>query len=100
MLSESRVQTQEHYEADQENALNLELMRRIDAQYLKTLFDGYRRMTVYLCEQGFAVNPKRVQRLMHTVMGIQALYPKPHNRDERGPPCLPLFATQFGNHAP
>jgi len=52
-------------------------MRLIDAQYLKTPFYGYRRMTAYLREQGYAVNPKRVQRLMHHVMGIQAIYPKP-----------------------
>ena len=57
------------YEPAQESALNLELMRLIDAQYLKTPFYGYRRMTVSLRRQGYAVNPKRVQRLMHVVMG-------------------------------
>jgi len=66
-----------YYEPAQESALNLELLRRIDVQYLKTPFYGYRRMTVCLCEQGYAVNPKRVRRLMHTVMGIQAVYPQP-----------------------
>jgi len=67
-----------YYEPAQESSLNLELTRRIDAQYLKTPFYGYRRMTVCLRRQGYAVNPKRVRRLMHTVMGIHALYPKPH----------------------
>jgi len=66
-----------YYTPAEENILNLELMRLIDAQYLKTPFYGYRRMTVVLREQGYAINPKRVQRLMHTVMGIQAVYPKP-----------------------
>ena len=66
-----------YYTPAQETPLNLELMRLIDAQYLKTPFYGYRRMTAYLRAQGYAVNPKRVQRLMHRVMGIQAIYPKP-----------------------
>ena len=66
-----------YYTPAPESTRNLELMRLIDAQYLKTPFYGYRRMTIALREQGYAVNPKRVQRLMHTVMGIQAVYPKP-----------------------
>ena len=66
-----------YYTPAQESTLNLELMQLIDAQYLKTPFYGYRRMTVLLREQGYAINPKRVQRLMHTVMGMQAVYPKP-----------------------
>ena len=61
-----------YYTPAQETPLNLELMRLIDAQYLKTPFYGYRRMTAYLRAQGYAVNPKRVQRLMHRVMGILA----------------------------
>ena len=69
--------TSYYYTPAQETPLNLELMRLIDAQYLKTPFYGYRRMTAYLRAQGYAVNPKRVQRLMHRVMGIQAIYPKP-----------------------
>ena len=66
-----------YYEPAQESALNLELLRRIDVQYLKTPFYGYRRMTVCLCRQGYAINSKRIQRLMHIVMGTQAVYPKP-----------------------
>ncbi len=58
-----------YYEPARESALNLELMRRIDAQYLKTPFYGYRRMTVCLRRQGYAINAKRIQRLMHIVMG-------------------------------
>ena len=66
-----------YYTSAQESALNLELMRLIDKQPLKTPFYGYRRMAIFLREQGFVVNPKRVQRLMHAVLGIQAVYPKP-----------------------
>ena len=52
------------------------LLRLIDEQYLKTPFYGSRRMTVHLRQQGFSVNRKRVQRLMHQ-LGLQAIYPKP-----------------------
>jgi putative transposase len=65
-----------YYVPASESALNLQLMRLIDEQYLRTPFYGWPRMTVYLQNQGYAVNHKRVQRLMHK-MGIQALYPKP-----------------------
>ena len=58
-----------------ESALNLELMRCIDEQYLKTPFYGWPRMTAQLQRLGYEVNHKRVQRLMQ-VMGLQALYPK------------------------
>lgn len=50
-------------------------MRRIDEQYTQTPFYGSRRMTVRLREQGYAVNRKRVQRLMRR-MGVEAVYPK------------------------
>jgi putative transposase len=50
-------------------------MRRIDEQYLRAPFYGARRMTQWLAREGYAVNRKRVQRLMR-VMGIQAIYPK------------------------
>jgi putative transposase len=58
-----------------ESRLNLELMRRIDEQYLKTPFYGGRRMTVTLNSQGYDINHKRIARLMQ-VMGIQAIYPR------------------------
>jgi putative transposase len=50
-------------------------MRLIDEQYTKTPFYGRPRMTAYLRRQGYQVNHKRVQRLMHK-MGLQAIYPK------------------------
>jgi len=34
-------------------------------------------MTAYLRHQGYAINPKRVRRLLH-LMGLQAIYPKRH----------------------
>jgi putative transposase len=58
-----------------ETALNLHLMRLIEEQYLRTPFYGYPKMTVELRRQGYAVNRKRVARLMQK-MGLQALFPR------------------------
>lgn len=52
------------------------LLRLLDEQYLKTPFYGSRKMTEYLCNLGYQVNRKRVQRLMRA-LGIEAIYPKP-----------------------
>jgi putative transposase len=65
-----------YYEPAGESAENLHLMRRIDEQYLRTPFYGWPRMTAFLRRAGYAVNHKRVQRLMQK-MGLQAIYPKP-----------------------
>ena len=51
-------------------------MRLIDAQYTQTPFYGWPKMTAWLRLQSYAVNHKRVQRLMQ-LMGLQAIYPKP-----------------------
>lgn len=61
-----------YYTPAPEDPLNLELMRKIDEQYLKTPFYGWPRMTAALRAQGYAVNGKRVRRLMRQ-MGIQAV---------------------------
>lgn len=53
-----------------------ELMRRIDEIHLKLPFYGSRRIRDQLQREGYQVNRKKVQRLMH-LMGICALYPKP-----------------------
>jgi putative transposase len=56
---------------------NVQIMHRIDELYMKYPFYGYRRMTRMLRDEGFAVNRKRVRRLMR-VMGLEAIYPKPN----------------------
>jgi putative transposase len=61
-----------YYEAAPEESLNLELMRRIDRQYLETPFYGWPKMTAALRRQGYQVNGKRVRRLMRQ-MGLQAI---------------------------
>lgn len=65
-----------YYQAQGEDAYNLELMRLIDEHYTKRPFVGIRRMTDYLRRQGHLVNHKRVGRLMR-LMGLEAIYPKP-----------------------
>jgi putative transposase len=65
-----------YYEPSRESAENLQLMRRIDEQYLKTPFFGSRKMALELSTRRNPVNRKRVQRLMRT-MGITAIYPRP-----------------------
>lgn len=65
-----------YYQPSPESVFNLEVMEWIDAQYLKTPFYGYRRMTAVLQRAGYAVNHKRVHRLMR-LMGIVAIYPQP-----------------------
>ena len=64
-----------YYTLAKESALNLDLMRLIDEQYLRTPFYGWPRMTLQLQKMGYAINPKRVRRLMQK-MGLHALYPK------------------------
>jgi putative transposase len=65
-----------YYHPRGESAQNLALMRLLDEQYIRTPFYGIRRMTAWLCQQGYPVNPKRVSRLLR-LMGIEAIYPKP-----------------------
>jgi len=65
-----------YYQGIGESSLNLELMRIIDEQYLKTPWYGSRQMTRHLRRQGYAVNRKRIKRLMQK-MGIEAVYQRP-----------------------
>lgn len=59
------------------SAEDLELMRAIDEQYLKTPFYGRRRMAVEMRKQGFFTGEKRVRTAMQ-LMGLEAIYPKPN----------------------
>ena len=56
--------------------LDLEQMKRIDQQYLKTPSWGSRSMRNHLRRLGYKVNRKRVQRLIR-LMGLEGIYPKP-----------------------
>ena len=59
-LSRSAV----YYRPTPTNPLDLDLMARMDRQYLKTPYYGSRRMTACLRTQEHQVNRKRVRRLM------------------------------------
>jgi len=61
----------------EETPENLELMRRIDEEYTRHPFYGTRKMRDWLQRQGYAVNRKRVQRLMRR-MGLESVAPKPN----------------------
>lgn len=65
-----------YYQAACETPENEALMQLIDQQFTATPFYGVRRMTAWLRQQGYPVNPKRVRRLMRQ-MGLVAIYPKP-----------------------
>lgn len=65
-----------YYRPVSEREENLQLMRLLDEQYTATPFYGIRRMTAWLRSRGYAVNHKRVRRLLRT-MGLEAIYPTP-----------------------
>jgi putative transposase len=65
-----------YYAPASESPLNLALMQRIDEIYTASPFYGYRKITVLLQQEGYAVNRKRVARLMN-LMGIHAICPGP-----------------------
>jgi len=60
-----------------ETAENLALMRLIDEEYTRHPFYGSRKMRDWLERQGYAVNRKRVRRLMRK-MGLVSVAPKPN----------------------
>lgn len=74
MLAVSR--SSYYYEPRPVSAEDLELMRLMDEQFMKTPTHGSRSMCGFLRRQGHIVNRKRVQRLMR-VMGIEAVRPGP-----------------------
>jgi len=65
-----------YYKPVPESEETLLLMRLLDEQYTRTPFYGMRKMVMFLAEQGYAVDRKRVRRLMQ-LMGLETIYPKP-----------------------
>ena len=65
-----------------ESAENLDIMRRIDEEFLRHPFYGSRKIRDYLNREGFHVNRKRVQRLMR-LMGLESVAPKPNTSKRR-----------------
>jgi len=77
-----------YYRPVGESAEELVLLRWLDEQYTRTPFYGVRRMTWVLRQQGYAVNPKRVRRLLRT-LGLAALAPQPGT--SRAAPSHPVY---------
>ena len=69
-----------YYEGTGESPLNLQLLRRIDEQFLETPFYGSRQMTRWLLRQGTRVSRKRVRRLMR-LLGLQAIFQRPRTSE-------------------
>jgi putative transposase len=65
-----------YYQPAAPSALTQELLDRLDEQYTRTPFYGVRRMTAWLRQAGYPVNPKRVRRLLR-LLGLEAISPKP-----------------------
>src|SRR5204863_5090210 len=61
-----------YYEPVPESEENLLLMRLLDEQYTRTPFYGTRKMTAWLQTQDYAVDRKRVRRLLR-LMGLEAI---------------------------
>ena len=60
-----------------ETAENVAPMRIIDRQFMETPFYGVRQMTWHLRNEGHALNPERVRRLMR-LMSLMPIYRKPN----------------------
>lgn len=66
-----------YFKPKSESALNLQLMKRNDKQFLEHPYFGVERMTKYLNEDlGYEVNSKRVRRL-YKIMNLHTIYPHP-----------------------
>lgn len=65
-----------YYSPKGESVENKKIKELLLSQYKITPFYGYRKMTVWINEQGFKVNKKRVKRLMRAV-GWQTIYREP-----------------------
>jgi putative transposase len=66
-----------YYESRLDDSDAIRLMQLIDEQHLKTPFFGSRQMAHWLSErEGYAINRKRVQRLMQ-IMEVRAIAPRP-----------------------
>jgi len=91
-----------YYTGKGEKPLNLELMRIMDEQFLKTPWYGSRQMARHLRRQGHQVGRKRVRRLMRK-MGLSAIYQgprtsQPHPEHQIYPYLLGELTIERPNH--
>lgn len=64
-----------YYKPLGENEVNLEIMRRMDEHFIEHPAEGVLRVQDHLLTLSYAVNVKRVRRLLR-LMGVMALYPQ------------------------
>jgi putative transposase len=76
-----------YYQPKSESDEKLFLMRLLDEQYTQTPFYGVRRMTAWLRQEGYQVNPKRVRGLLRK-MGLWAIYPGPKTSTASPQHCI------------
>ena len=89
-VARSSVYMQRHSKAtSQEEQL---LLDEIDAEYTRHPFYGSRRMVVYLCNKGYSINRKKVQRLMG-ILGLAGMAPGPAT--SRRHPQHPIYPYLF-----
>lgn len=91
-----------YYAPAPESPLNLKLMRLLDELHLERPFAGSRMLTGLLGKRGYAVNRKRIQRLMR-LMNLEAHYPrkntsKPHPEHQVFPYLLRGVEIVRPNH--
>lgn len=65
-----------YYTPKGESQKNQEIKTELEQQYLLTPFYGYRKIAIWLDNQGFIVNQKRVRRLMKCI-GWKTIYREP-----------------------
>jgi len=66
-----------YYQPHPNTGDDLEVMRLMDEQHLKTPFYGSRSLTTHLKRLGYHINRKRVRRLMR-LMGLVSIAPSPN----------------------
>ena len=83
-----------------ESLFNQSLMKEIDRLFLKRPYYGAPRITDWLNDLGWAVNEKRVARLMR-LMGIHSVLPGPHtSRPHPKHPVYPYLLRNLAITAP
>ena len=93
-----------YYKPTGESALNLELMRLMDAHYLQHPYKGAERMHTWLTlDEGFEVSRNRVNRLYYKVMRLRSILPGPStSKPKQGaiiyPYLLRGLAIERANH--
>jgi putative transposase len=80
-----------YYNAKEASLENLEIMKLMADQYYVTPFYGYRKLTVWLQNQNFLINEKRVRRLLK-IINWKTIYREPRttisNKEHKKYPYL------------